>query len=78
MGKVPQGEKNLISPEMTVLDVLSRWRHAEAVFRKYDERIGECICCNALFEPLRNMAAKYDLNLDNLLEELEASAKDGK
>jgi len=78
MGKgVAKGE-HLIGPEMTVLDVLSRYRHAEAVFRKYDERAGECICCNAIFEPLRNLAAKYDLNLDNLLEELEASAKAGK
>jgi len=78
MGKgVAKGE-HLISLEMTVLDVLSHYRHAEAVFRKYDERAGECICCNAIFEPLRNLAAKYDLNLDNLLEELEASAKAGK
>ena len=62
-----------IHPEMTVLDVLSRHRHAEAVFRKYDAKAGECICCNALFEPLENMAAQYDLNLDDLLAELEAS-----
>jgi hypothetical protein len=55
---------------MTVLDVLRRSRHAEAVFRRYEEA-GECICCNALFEPLEHVAAHYDLNLDELLTELE-------
>ena len=78
MGKGVTRGTRAISPEMTVLDVLSRYRHTEAVFRKYDERIGECICCNALFEPLRNLAAQYDLNLDNLLKELEASAGIGR
>ena len=73
---VARGER-AIRPEMTVLDVLSRFRHTEAVFSKYDEEAGECICCNALFEPLKNLAAKYDLNLDNLLGELEASLGKG-
>ena len=74
--KVSQGDR-AISPEMTVLDVVSRYRKTEAVFREYDGKAGECICCNALFEPLRNLAAKYDLNLDTLLEDLEASAESG-
>jgi len=34
-----------IDPEMTVLDVVSRWRETEAVFKRYDARAGECICC---------------------------------
>jgi hypothetical protein len=77
MGRgVTRGEC-VIRPEMTVLDVLSRFRRTEAVFRKYDEKAAECICCNALFEPLKNLAAKYDLNLDNLLQELEASLDKG-
>jgi hypothetical protein len=73
MGKGIARRKRAISPEMIVLDVLSRYRHTEAVFRKYDEQAGECICCNALFEPLKNLAAQYDLNLDQLLTELEGS-----
>jgi len=62
-----------ISPEMTVLDVLNRYRHTEAVFRRYDDKVGECICCNALFEPLEHLAEHYGLNLDELLTELEES-----
>jgi hypothetical protein len=78
MGKGVTGGERTINPEMTILDVLSRYRHTEAVFRQYDERIGECICCTALLEPLKNLAAKYDLNLDELLKELEGSAGAGK
>ncbi|MBW2089927.1 MAG: hypothetical protein JRI37_13270 [Deltaproteobacteria bacterium] len=59
---------------MTVLDVVSRYRQTEAVFKKYDKQAGECICCKALFETLRNIAAKYGLNLDKLLLDLEAAA----
>jgi ADP-dependent NAD(P)H-hydrate dehydratase / NAD(P)H-hydrate epimerase len=72
-GESPSMESGSISPDMTVLDVIRRYRHTESVFKKYDEKAGECICCNALFEPLENMAAQYDLNLDDLLAELEAS-----
>ena len=75
MGRDVAGRGCSIGPEMTVLDVVSRYRETEAVFRKYDKQAGECICCNALFEPLKNLAAKYDLNLDNLLDELEAHSR---
>jgi len=61
-----------IHPEMTVLDVVSRYRRTEAVFKSYDARAGECICCQALFESLRDVAEKYDLDLNKLLAELEA------
>ena len=36
---------NPIHPEMTVLDVVSRCRETEGVFKRYDARVGECICC---------------------------------
>lgn len=62
-----------IKPEMTVLEVLKSYRHTEAVFRRYDDKAGECICCNALFESLEHMAAHYNINLDDLLTELQGS-----
>jgi hypothetical protein len=61
-----------ISPEMTVLDVVSRFRETEGVFKKYDTAVGECICCQTLFDPLRNVAARYGLDLEKLLEDLES------
>jgi len=60
-----------IHPEMTVLDVVSRYKKTEAVFKVHDKQAGECICCQALFEPLRKVAVRYDLNLEELLADLE-------
>jgi len=61
-----------IGPEMTVLDVVSRCRETEAVFKRYDALAGECICCQSLFESLQDVAEKYDLELKRLLTDLEA------
>ena len=56
---------------MTVLDGLSRYRQTVTVFKKYHEHAGTCICCESLFEPLENVAAKHGLVLQDLLIELE-------
>lgn len=64
---------NPIHPEMTVLDVVSRHRQTEAVFKRYDALAGECICCQALFETLRDVAKKYNLDLKEFLADLEAA-----
>ncbi|EFK10718.1 conserved hypothetical protein [delta proteobacterium NaphS2] len=66
-------ENNPIDSEMTVLDIISRHRRTEAVFKSYDDQAGECICCHALFEPVRDVAKKYNLDLEKLLAELEAA-----
>jgi len=58
---------------MTVLDIVDRYPQTEKVFRKYDREAGVCLCCQALFESLRGMAEKYDLNLEMLLEGLNAT-----
>jgi len=65
--------KNTIRPEMTVLDIVSRYRQTEEVFKRYDAEAGECICCQALFESLRDVAEKYHLDLKELLADLEAA-----
>jgi len=71
-------DKNLpgrvsIRPEMTLMEVVDLYPSTEAVFRKYDQQAGVCLCCMALFEPLREMAEKYYLNLKMLLDDLESS-----
>ena len=65
--------KKTIRPEMTVLDIVSRYRQTEKVFKRYDAEAGECICCQALFESLRDVAEKYHLDLKELLADLEAA-----
>ena len=70
---VMSDSKNTIRPEMTVLDIVSRYRQTEAVFKRYDAQAGECICCQALFESLRDVAKRYDIDLKRLVADLEAA-----
>jgi hypothetical protein len=61
-----------IQPDMTVLDVVSRYRKTEEVFKRYDAAAGECICCQSLFEPLDAVAQKYGLDLKTFMKDLES------
>jgi len=73
---LPEREGAIINAEMTVLDVVSRYRQTEAVFKRYDREAGACICCEALFEPISVVATRYGLPLKRLLADLEASASE--
>ncbi len=64
-----------ITPQMTVLDVVSRYRRTEAVFKRYDDGAGECICCNALFDTLKDVAGRYGLDLARLITDLEKAIR---
>jgi hypothetical protein len=72
---LPEGEGTIINAEMTVLDVVSHYRQTEAVFKRYDQEAGVCICCEALFDPISAVATRYGLPLKRLLADLEATAK---
>jgi hypothetical protein len=63
-----------IHAEMTVLNIVSKHRKTEAVFKNYDKKAGVCICCQALFEPLRKVTVRYGLNLEELMADLESVA----
>ena len=65
-------EKPIIDPEMTTLDIVSRYRQTEAVFKKYDEKAGVCLCCQALFDPLKDVTQRYGLDLTELIADLKA------
>ena len=64
----------IITPDMSVLDIVSRYRQTETVFKRYDALAGECICCNSLFETLAAIALKYGFDVNDLIEELKAEA----
>ena len=70
-------ETPAISPDMTILDVVSQYRSTESVFKQYDEPAGVCLCCQALFEPLKDVAREYGLDLDALLADLTRAARQG-
>jgi hypothetical protein len=74
MSKSLSDEKKSVHADMTVLHVVSRYRQTEDVFKKYDEQAGECICCQALFETLKDVAEKYKLDLERLMADLESAA----
>lgn len=74
MNKSVNDKEKSIHPEMTVLDVVSKYRQTEAVFKQYDKQAGDCICCQALFYPLNDVAEKYGLELERLLKDLEVAA----
>lgn len=73
--KTMTDDHNTITPEMTVLDIISIYRKTEAVFKKYDEEAGECICCHTLFDSLEKVAEKYAINLQDLSDDLKNAAE---
>lgn len=75
MSKDTADEKPIIDPNMTILGIVSRYRQTEAVFRQYDEKAGVCLCCEALFDSLKDVAHRYGLELGKLMADLEAAAK---
>lgn len=69
------GDKSLISRDMTVLDIVSRYGNTVQVFERYNEQAGECVCCMALFDTISEVARKYNIDLANLMSELHVAAK---
>jgi hypothetical protein len=67
-------EKDPITPEMTIIEVLHQHRQTEAVFRRYEGEAQGCLLCHALFDTLAEAAAKYGLDLDRLMKDLQESA----
>ena len=61
---------------MTLLDIVSIYPETEAAFKAYDEQVGECLCCQRLFETVEQIADKYKLDLAELLAKLNATVTD--
>lgn len=36
-------EKPIIAPDMTILEIVSRYRQTEIIFKKYDNKAGVCL-----------------------------------
>jgi len=70
-------EMPAITSEMIILDVVSMHPKTEEVFKRYDEKAGVCLCCQALFDPIQDVANKFGLDLEMLLSDLEKAANTG-
>jgi hypothetical protein len=75
MRKDNSSEKPIVHSAMTILDIVSRYRQTEAVFKRYDGKAGVCLCCQALFDPLQDVADNYGLDLRELLSDLERAVR---
>jgi hypothetical protein len=76
MNQNTSDEISIIAPEKTILDIVSKYRHTEAVFKQYDEKAGVCLCCQALFDSLEDLSEKYGLDFNKLTADLEAKVKE--
>jgi hypothetical protein len=64
-------DKEPISPDMTLIEILQQHRQTEVVFRRYEGEAQGCLLCHALFDTLAEAAAKYGLDLERLLKDLQ-------
>ena len=64
-----------VTPEMTLVEVMSQWRSSEDIFNAYEAQAGTCLRCHALFDTLEEAAQKYHLDLTKLLADLNALAR---
>jgi len=60
-----------ITLETTIIDVISRHRQTEAIFKRLEEETGVCICCQALFLPLGEAAQRYGFDLKRALADIQ-------
>ena len=75
MGFMKKSDKTGINAKMIILDILSDYPETETIFKGYDQQLGECICCQMLFETVEHAANYYQLNLENLLQKLNSATK---
>jgi len=69
------GKEN-IAANLTVLDVVSTYPETEVIFKSYDASVGECICCQSLFDTVQQVADKYNLDLPEILNKLNSAVTD--
>ncbi|MFA6822213.1 MAG: hypothetical protein WCR32_00240 [Geobacter sp.] len=62
-----------LQPDTTVLELVEHHPETEPVFNRYSKRLGICLCCEALFATLAEVANRYELNLDELLARLNSA-----
>lgn len=55
---------------MTPLDIVEKYPETEHIFREYDVILGECLLCNYLFDSIDDIAAKSEINVEEMIERL--------
>ena len=63
-----------ITAQTLILDVLTWYPTAQELLAEYDHLAGGCLCCEALFDSVAEVAARCDLPADQLLTRLRQLA----
>jgi hypothetical protein len=66
----------LINADMTILDVVSRYRETEAVFKQYDQKAGACLCCQATFSTNHFTYQRSSGDTSSMIEDPSRSCAD--
>jgi len=61
-----------LTPDTTVLELVEYHPETEAVFEYYALKLGICICCEALFCNLSEVAKRYELDIEELIVRLNS------
>ena len=56
---------------ITILDLVAAHPETQAVFRRYDAIAGCCLLCQGLFETVNALAARFSLDRNALVADLE-------
>ncbi len=59
-----------ITQKTVILDIISRYRETEAVFKKLEVETGACICCQALFLTIGEAAARFGFDPDRAIDDI--------
>ncbi|MDD2272640.1 MAG: hypothetical protein PHP95_13485 [Desulfuromonadaceae bacterium] len=62
----------MITTETTVLELVELCPETELVFKHYTRTRGICICCDALFCTLAEVAERYKIDSDELMRRLNS------
>lgn len=62
----------MITAATTVLELVELHPETELVFDHYSRITGICICCEALFCPLREVAERYEIDIDEMMVRLNS------
>ena len=66
------GNQWVVTPETSIIDIISTHRRTEKLFKQLEEKTGVCICCEGLFLPIQDAAARFGFSLWDALMEINS------
>ncbi len=67
-----------VTPETTILDIVSRFNETEGIFKQMERETGVCICCQGLFLSLGDAARRFGFHLEKAIADINFLISRGK